>query len=755
MQSLLILMFLFINLSPGLIVSNPVIKFPCKPPLHNSYPFCNTTLSIKKRALSLVSSLTLEEKIQQLSNNASSISRLGIPAYEWWSESLHGIAANGPGITFDGVIKKATLFPQVILSAASFNRSLWRDIASAVAVEARAMFNVGQAGLTFWAPNINIFRDPRWGRGQETPGEDPMVVSEYSVEYVKGFQGEDLRGVYGVGERRILKNGNFDDGDEGGERLMLSACCKHYAAYDLEKWREFARYNFNAVVTKQDMEDTYQPPFRSCIQQGKASCLMCSYNAINGVPACANKELLQKARVDWGFEGYITSDCDAVATIYEYQNYTKTEEDAVAIAIRAGTDINCGTYMKRHMKSAFDQGKVLEEDIDKALFNLFIVQLRLGLFDGNPAKRQFGKLGPHDVCTSKHKDLALDAVRQGIVLLKNDKGFLPFDKNKISSLAVIGPMANRSDLGGGYSGVPCNQRSILDGLQEYVKKMYYATGCENVQCNSSNGLVEASAAAKVAEFVLVVAGLDLSQETEDLDRYSLLLPGYQMSLISSLAAVSKKPLILVLTGGGPIDVSFAESDPRIASIIWIGYPGEMGGKALSEIIFGGYNPGGRLPVTWYPDSFTRVPMTDMNMRADPSHGYPGRTYRFYTGHRVYGFGHGLSYTTFTYSIVSAPDKLSLLGLGSINIESQRSSGAEHIHVEDIANCHLLKFYVQISVTNNGGMDGGKAVLIFSRTKNEYKHAPKKTNGLIRFTREAISVEQQSTLVDPSASTLVS
>ncbi|KAL2241468.1 UNVERIFIED_CONTAM: putative beta-D-xylosidase 6 [Sesamum indicum] len=717
--------------------SGPQLQYPCRPPHHSSYPFCNSSLPAKTRALSLVSFLTLEEKIQQLSNNASAIPRLGIPPYEWWSESLHGIASNGPGVSFNGTVKAATSFPQVILTAAAFNRSLWAAVASAIAVEAKAMHSVGQAGLTFWAPNINIFRDPRWGRGQETPGEDPMVASAYAIEYVRAFQGQYYRSAarrdrykYGL-QRRVLRDDNDAD-----DRLMLSACCKHFTAYDLEKWGQFTRYNFNAVVTDQDMADTYQAPFRSCIQQGNASCLMCSYNAVNGVPACANHNLLQKVRTDWNFRGYITSDCDAVATIYEDQKYTKTPEDAVAAALKAGTDINCGTYMLRHMMSAIEKGKVSEEDIDRALLNLFTVQIRLGLFDGESTRNQFRDLGPEDVCTSENRKLALEAARQGIVLLKNEQNFLPLDVHAISSLAVIGPLANSTNLGGGYTGVPCNPRSILEGLQEYVNNIHHAAGCPDIPCNSTTDFAEALSVAKRAEYVIIVAGLDLSQETEDHDRYSLLLPGHQMALVTAVAAVSRKPLILVLTGGGPIDVSFAVGDPHIGSILWIGYPGETGGKALSDIIFGHYNPGGRLPMTWYPESFTSVPMSDMNMRADPSRNYPGRTYRFYVGERIYGFGYGLSYTSFTYTLLSAPTKLSLRE--SIDAKRwssmlyQRGNKLEYVHVDELPYCSSLRFQLKMSITNNGDIDGSEVVLLFSKASKILNGSPERQ--LIGFER---------------------
>uniref|UniRef100_A0A7N0UPU0 Uncharacterized protein n=1 Tax=Kalanchoe fedtschenkoi TaxID=63787 RepID=A0A7N0UPU0_KALFE len=452
----------------------PDLQFPCKPPFLDSYPFCNTSLSVPDRARSLISLLTLDEKIHHLCNNVTQIPRLGLPPYQWWSESLHGIATNGPGISFDGPVRAATSFPQVILSAAAFNRSLWFETAAAIAVEGRAMYNSGQAGLTFWAPNVNIFRDPRWGRGQETPGEDPMLASAFAIEYVRGFQGEKVRRSF---RDRIRLLRHVADEEEEEDGLMLSACCKHLTAYDLESWGNFSRYSFNAVVSKQDLEDTYQPPFRSCVQQGKASCVMCSYNSVNGVPACASGDLIQQVRTDWGLKGYITSDCDAVATVYEFQHYAASPQDAVADVLNAGVDINCGTYMLRNMKSAIEQGKVQEEDIDRALFNLFSVLLRLGLYDGDPASRRYGKLGARDVCTAEHKTMALEAAQQGIVLLKNENKFLPLQRDSVSSLAVIGPMANDSTkLGGGYSGIPCNPESLLDGFQAYVNKTLYAIG---------------------------------------------------------------------------------------------------------------------------------------------------------------------------------------------------------------------------------------------------------------------------------------
>lgn len=590
------------------------------------------------------------------------------------------------------------------------------------------MYNVGQAGLTFWAPNINIFRDPRWGRGQETPGEDPATTAAYAVEYVRAFQGES---------RTERDGGTREKGASNGP-LMLSACCKHFTAYDLENWGGFSRYSFNAKVSKQDLEDTYQPPFRSCIEEGHASCLMCSYNQVNGVPTCARRDLFQQARDEWGFKGYITSDCDAVAVIYENQDYASSPEDAVADVLNAGMDINCGTYLVRHTLSALKQGKVQEDDINRALFNLFSVQLRLGHFDGNPTKKQFRKLGPKDICTKEHRELALEAARQGIVLLKNENKFLPLKKETISSLAIIGPAANdTSKLGGGYTGIPCNPESLLKGHQAYIEKIHYATGCPNITCDSDTGFKEAVHMASKADVVVAVVGLDLSQETEDHDRTSLLLPGKQMDLVSNIARVSKRPLILILMGGGPLDVSFAKEDPQIASILWVGYPGEMGGRAVADVIFGKVNPGGRLPMTWYPESFTQVPMNDMSMRVDPSRGYPGRTYRFYTGKVVYGFGHGLSYSDFSYKFLSVPEKISLsrsfVEVGTNNSSVyERKDGLDYINVSEVESCDALKFHIQISVLNSGDMDGSHVIMLFSRAATKIRGAPQKQ--LIGFER---------------------
>ncbi|KAG5250953.1 beta-D-xylosidase [Salix suchowensis] len=630
------------------------------------YPFCQTKLPISQRVGDLVSRLTLDEKISQLVDTAPAIPRLGIPAYEWWSEALHGVAVQTTvrqGIRFNGTIRFATSFPQVILTAASFDAHLWYRIGQVIGKEARGIYNAGQAtGMTFWAPNINIFRDPRWGRGQETPGEDPLVTGKYAVSYVRGVQGDSF------------------EGGTLGEQLQASACCKHFTAYDLDNWKGMNRFIFDAQVTLQDLADTYQPPFQSCIQEGKASGIMCAYNRVNGVPNCADYNLLsKKARGQWGFYGYITSDCDAVSIIHDDQGYAKSPEDAVADVLKAEN--------------------MPESEIDRALHNLFSIRMRLGLFNGNPTKQPYGNIAPDQVCSREHQALALQAAQDGIVLLKNSDRLLPLSKLGTKSLAVIGPNAN-------------NQRYFLETISNYIKNTRYHPGCSRVACSSAS-TNQAVQIAKGADQVILVMGLDQTQEKEDQDRLNLLLPGKQRELITAVAKASKKPVVLVLFCGGPVDVSFAKYDQSIGSIIWAGYPGEAGGTALAQIIFGDHNPGGRLPMTWYPQDFTKVPMTDMRMRPQPSSGYPGRTYRFYNGKKVFEFGYGLSYSNYSYELASdTQNKLHLRA--SSNQLANNSNTTRQKLISDVGKelCEKNKFTVTVGVKNHGEMAGKHPVLLF-------------------------------------------
>ncbi|MBA0765127.1 hypothetical protein Gotri_014377 [Gossypium trilobum] len=624
--------------------TQPPFSCDASDPATKSYPFCETTLPITQRVRDLVSRLTL---------------------------ALHGLAVSR-GMRFNGTIRSATSFPQVILTAASFD---------AVGIEGRAIYNVGQAmGLTFWAPNINIFRDPRWGRGQETPGEDPLVTGKYAVSYVRGIQGDSF------------------EGGKLGENLQASACCKHFTAYDLDNWKGVTRYVFNANVSLQDLADTYQPPFQSCIEEGKASGVMCAYNRVNGVPNCADYNLLSKtARGQWGFNGYITADCDAVATIYEQQGYVKVPEDAAADVLKAGMDVDCGSYLLKYTKSAVEKRKLSLSEIDRALYNLFSIRMRLGLFNGNPVKQPFGNIGLDQICSQEHQNLALEAARNGIVLLKNAKKLLPLSKTETTSLAVIGPNADSEQtLLGNYAGPPCKTITPLKGLQSYVKDTRFHQGCNAVNCSSAF-TDQAMNVATGADRVVLVMGLDQTQEREKFDRVDLVLPPKQQNLISAIARAAKNPIILVLLSGGPVDISFAKKDPHIGSILWAGYPGEAGGRALAEIIFGDHNPGGRLPVTWYPQSYTNIPMTDMRMRPEPSSGYPGRTYRFYQGPKV------------SSHVVGNSNPPGYIPVSKIGTEV----------------CDKIKHQVTVRVENNGEMAGKHSLLLFVRPANMSNMRPVK------------------------------
>ncbi|KAK0576183.1 hypothetical protein LWI29_013344 [Acer saccharum] len=704
--SLTVTTLLYLTLPLVIRIDSTQPPFSCdsSDPSTENYPFCKTTLPISQRVRDLVTRLTLDEKINQLVNSAPPIPRLGIPGYEWWSEALHGVSEAGRGIRFNGTIKGATTFPQVILTAASFDTYMWYRIGQAIGTEARAVYNAGQAtGMTFWAPNINIFRDPRWGRGQETPGEDPLVTGKYSVSYVRGVQGD-----------------TFEGGKLKGH-LQASACCKHFTAYDLDRWMGTTRFMFDARVTAQDLADTYQPPFESCVKQGRASGIMCAFNRVNGVPSCADYNLLTKtARGQWGFHGYIASDCDAVSIIYEVQGYAKTPEDAVVDVLKAGMDVNCGSYLQKHTESAVNQKKLPESEIDRALYNLFSIRMRLGLFNGNPSKQPFGNIGTDSVCSPAHQVLALQAAQDGIVLLKNSAKRLPLPKLKSMSLAVIGPNANSAyTLIGNYAGPACTFITILQALQNYVKNTFYDPGCDTVGCSSAS-IDKAVGIAKEADHVVLIMGLDQTQETEELDRMDLVLPGKQQELITSVAKAAKKPVILVILCGGPVDISFAKYDSNIASILWAGYPGEAGGTALAEIIFGDHNPGGRLPMTWYPQDFVKVAMTDMRMRPEPNSGYPGRTYRFYKGDKVFEFGYGLSYSNYSYKFKHVTtNKLYFNESSTKMVENGQTVNYKSVSELGTEFCENKKFSVTVGVENDGEMDGKHPVLLFVKPeKNE-------------------------------------
>nr|AAP83934.1 auxin-induced beta-glucosidase [Oxybasis rubra] len=671
--------------------------------------FCRVNLPIRARVQDLIGRLNLQEKVKLLVNNAAPVPRLGISGYEWWSEALHGVSNVGPGTKFRGAFPAATSFPQVITTAASFNASLWEAIGQVVSDEARAMYNGGTAGLTYWSPNVNIFRDPRWGRGQETPGEDPTLASQYAASYVRGLQG--------------IYNKN---------RLKVAACCKHYTAYDLDNWNAVDRFHFNAKVSKQDLEDTYNVPFKGCVQEGRVASVMCSYNQVNGKPTCADPDLLRNTiRGQWRLNGYIVSDCDSVGVLYDDQHYTRTPEEAAADTIKAGLDLDCGPFLAVHTEAAVKRGLLTEADVNQALTNTFTVQMRLGMFDGEAAAQPFGHLGPKDVCSPAHQDLALQAARQGIVLLQNRGRSLPLSTARHRNIAVIGPNADATvTMIGNYAGVACGYTSPLQGIARYAKTVHQA-GCIGVACTSNQQFGAATAAAAHADATVLVMGLDQSIEAEFRDRASVLLPGHQQELVSKVALASRGPTILVLMCGGPVDVTFAKNDPKISAILWVGYPGQAGGTAIADVLFGTTNPGGKLPNTWYPQSYVaKVPMTDLAMRANPSNGYPGRTYRFYKGPVVFPFGFGLSYTRFTQSLAHAPTKVMVPLANQFtnsNITSFNKDALKVLHT----NCDNIPLSLHIDVKNKGKVDGSHTILVFSTPPKGTKSSEKQLIGFKR------------------------
>lgn len=669
--------------------SNPCLLDPLK-----STDVCDVNLANVARIRALLTLLLPDEKAGLLSNNAKGVSRLNIPAYQWWSEALHGIGGS-PGVTFNGSTPFATSFPQVVTTSSSFNTTLFSLIGDAIGTEGHAFFNEHHAGLTFWTPNINIFRDPRWGRGQETPGEDPTLTAAYAAAFTGSFQG----------------GGSFP------KYLKASSCCKHYSAYDLEDWEGVDRHHFNAVVSKQDQNDTYFPAFQSCVQRGQVSSIMCSYNAVNGVPSCVNSDLLNgQLRQDWGFEGYITSDCQAVDDVKNAHHYTTSNDSTIVDSLSAGMDSDCGNFFENHLGGCIADGTCSNSVLDPALENLFGVQFRLGLFD--PLENQpYSKLGVSDINTPKHQQLALEAAEQGIVLLKNDPIVLPLNPSKGEKMAVVGPNANATEtLLGNYEGNAPYRITVFEGVSRFVTDPVYEPGCANVNCGSTDQFSSAAQAAENADCVILVVGLDQTVEKEGLDRYDISLPGEQEALIEVVASAAKKPIILVVMGGGCVDLSAAKANKNVGAILWTGYPGQSGGNAIARTLFGLNVPSGRLTQTFYPSSFVHeVSMFDMGMRPNPGTGNPGRGYRFYTGKPIFAFGAGMSYSKFTYSWEPSTQTSAKVVGSKINELADQT-------FHNLRAADKLSPILNISfwLANEGPFDATEVVLVYMRPPPDLK-----------------------------------
>jgi beta-glucosidase len=584
---------------------------------------------VVERVRDLISRMSLAEKVQQMRNATPAIPRLGVSAYNYWNECLHGVARAGV----------ATVFPQAIGMAATWDVPLVHQEADVIATEARAKNNDYRSkhngdsaqyyGLTFWTPNINIFRDPRWGRGQETYGEDPFLTARLGVAFIRGLQGD---------------NTNY---------IKAMACAKHFAVHS---GPESTRHEFDADAPERDFYETYLPQFEAAVREGKVGAVMGAYNAVYGRPACANPLLLTKIlRRDWGFDGHVVSDCGAIYDIFGNHHFAATPEAAAAAAVQAGDDLCCGTDYNS-LTRAVKEGLISEKEIDVAVSRLFEARFRLGLFDP-PEKVPFAQIPISENDTPAHEALALKVARESIVLLKNN-GVLPLDRSKIKRIAVIGENADSLQvLLGNYNGRAARPVTILDGIKKAVGTnitVVYEPGCPLAfqtgggEQPDAAGWIKALQAAWSADAVIYVGGISPQLEREEAkvtyegfsggDRTKIELPEVQTELLQAMQA-SGRPVVFVNCSGSAMAIPWAAEN--LSAIVQAWYPGEQGGRAVAEVLFGDVNPAGRLPVTFYRST--------ANLPAFDDYSMDNRTYRYYEGTPLFAFGHGLSYTKFDYS----------------------------------------------------------------------------------------------------------
>lgn len=617
----------------------------------------------RERAAALVAQMTLEEKVGQTLYSAPAIERLGIPAYNWWNEALHGVARAGT----------ATVFPQAIGVAATFDEDLAGKMAGIIANEARAKYNAQREagdrdiykGLTFWAPNVNIFRDPRWGRGQETYGEDPYLTSRMGVRFVEGLQ-EEKEGF-----------------------MKAAACAKHFAVHS---GPEKLRHSFNAEVSKQDMYETYLPAFRACVQEAGVEAVMGAYNRTNGEPCCGSRTLLLDIlRKEWGFEGHVVSDCWAVKDFHENHKVTKTPLESAAMAMNNGCDLNCGC-MFPNLLDAVRGGYVDEARLDEAVTNLMECRMKLGMFE-EKGTVFFDAIGYEQVDTEENKAANLEIARKSLVLLKNEGKLLPLDFNQIKTIGVIGPNADsRKALVGNYEGTASRYITILEGIEDYVgnkARVLYSEGCHLFEDRTSglamanDRISEVKAVCSASDVVIAVLGLDSTIEGEEGDagnefasgdKLDLKFPGLQSEILRA-AFESGKPVILVSMTGSAMALNWEDS--HIPAIIQAWYPGAVGGRAVAELIFGAYSPEGKLPVTFYRTTEELPEFTDYSMK--------GRTYRYMEKEALYPFGFGLSYTSF--------------GLSGVKLSSEKITADGEIRVS-------------AGIRNTGAVAGGETVQVY-------------------------------------------
>ncbi len=608
---------------------------------------------LETRLDDLIGRLTLEEKVSQTLHDAPGVERLGIPAYNWWNECLHGVARAGV----------ATVFPQAIGMAASFDTEMIGRVGSAISDEARAKHHAAVAngnrtqylGLTFWSPNVNIFRDPRWGRGQETYGEDPYLTARLGVAFIQGLQGDDP--TY----------------------LKVAACAKHYAVHS---GPEQLRHTFDAGVSAKDLWETYLPAFEACVREAKVESVMGAYNRTNGEVCCGSPTLLQRIlRERWGFAGHVVSDCGAVLDFHAHHKVTKTPEESAALAVKNGCNLNCGrTYAST--VEAVKQGLISEDEINRSLKDLLRTRFKLGMFDP-PEQVRYAGIPRNVVHSNAHRALALEAARKSIVLLKND-GVLPLEKD-LHSIMVVGPTAADFDvLIGNYYGFSPTLTTILEGITGKIgagTKLQHAAGCR-LTGDSRAGFGMAKYVASGCDVIVAVMGISPRLEGEEGDaadsdgggdRKHINLPGVQEELLKELAATGK-PVVLVLTGGSAIAVPWAHEHVNAVVKVW--YPGEAGGIAVGDVLFGDYSPAGKLPVT-VPVSLDQLPPFE-------DYAMENRTYRYMRDEPLYPFGFGLSYTRFEYAdLALSSDRVSSDGsleLGITVTNSGKRAGEEVVQV---------------------------------------------------------------------------
>ena len=628
----------------------------------------------RRRAASLVDMMTLEEKASQLRFDSPAIERLNIPAYNWWNEALHGVARAG----------QATVFPQAIAMAATFDDELVRKVGEIVSTEARAKYNAVTEhddrdiykGLTMWSPNVNIFRDPRWGRGHETLGEDPYLTSKLGAAYVKGLQGD-------------------------GETLRTAACAKHFAVHS---GPEAIRHEFDARASKKDMHETYLPAFEECVKEAKVEAVMGAYNRTNGEPCCGHTELMENIlRGEWGFEGHYVSDCWAIRDFHEHHMVTKTIEESAALALKKGCDVNCGnTYI--HLLKAYKDGLVTEEDITRACIRLYTTRFMLGLFD----ESEYDSIPYEKVECKEHRDFAVEVAGKAMVLLKNDD-LLPVNKSAINTIGVIGPDADsRVALIGNYHGTASRYTTILEGIQDEMGpngRVLYSQGShlylDRVEplALKNDRLAEALVVAEHSDMVVLVLGLDETLEGEEGDtgnsyasgdKVDLNFPESQMDMAKAVIATGK-PIVLAVMTGSAMDLSFAKEAANVKAIIQAWYPGAEGGKAFADILFGKKSPSGKLPITLY-NSLEELPeFTDYSMK--------GRTYRYMENEAQYPFGFGLTYGKVSVKSAEA-DTTALKAAGRDAAELEAVSVNMSVVLKNESS-HNIEEVVQVYIKDNG------------------------------------------------------